>query len=139
MADDVRPVPDRRDHHIYLQAIEGLREDVREDIGHLRDDMREDNERLEKRMVAMVTDFIVAHGAEHKAQRESSDEAHGRFDAFIRSAELAQARRDGALGVFRFVLEQISRHWKPITAVLGGLAAVLLALSGSVSIEVVAG
>lgn len=110
---------------------------MREDIGQLRDDMREDNVRLEGRVVTMVTDFVVAHGNDHLAQRAQSEEAHQRFDGFIRAAELAQARREGALGVFRFIVEQLSRHWRPITAILAGLAAVLLAATGDIRLEVV--
>ena len=53
-------------------------------------------------------------------------------------AELAQARRDGALGVFRFVLELLARHWKPITAIVTSLTVAAAVVSGSIQIEVIA-
>ena len=136
MADD--PVLERRDNHTTLDAIRALRQDVREDVAGLRTDMREDNERLETRMVGMVTGFIVAHGAEHQAERTASNDAHARFDKFIKAAEYAEARRDGALGVFLFVLEHVSRHWRPITAILTAIATVILAATGNVQLQIVA-
>lgn len=117
--------------------MEGLRSDVREDIGQLRDDMREDNQRLEDRIMTVVTGFQTAHGAVHEGDRAENDAAHVRFDAFIRNAELVQARRDGALGVFRFAVELLSRNWKPLTVVLTAITAVLFAATGDLRIEIV--
>lgn len=128
---------DRRDHHVFLDAMEGLRSDVREDIGQLRDDMREDNERLEGRIMTVVTGFQTAHGAVHDSDKAANDLVHATFTAFIRNAELAQARRDGALGVFRFAIEVVSRNWKPITVVLTAATAVLFAATGDLRIEIV--
>lgn len=118
---------DRRDYGVFLAAID-----------HLRDDMREDNHRLEGRIMAVVTGFQTAHARVHDVDQAANEKAHDRFDAFIRSAELAQARREGALGVFRFVLEQLSRHWKPLLAILSGVAAVVLAAGGNIRFEVIA-
>jgi hypothetical protein len=120
-----------------LKAVEDLRADVREDIGHLRDDVREDNAALEHRVMTALGDFSVAHGREHTTEREASAAVHRRFDDFLRTAELNQARRDGALGVFRFLLEQTSRHAKPLTAVLLAAAGAALALAGNIRLEVV--
>lgn len=117
---------DRRDHHVFLDAIDGLR-----------DDMREDNHRLEQRIMAVVTGFVTTHGAVHDADRMLNDKAHDRFDAFIRAAEMAQARRDGALGVFRFAVELVAHHWKPLTVVLTATTAVLFAATGDIRIEIV--
>lgn len=119
-----------------LRAVEDLRADVREDIGHLRDDMREDNAALEGRVMSALTDFSTAHGKEHAVEREASTQAHRRFDEFVRAAELAQAKRDGALGVFRFLLEQLSRHSGAIVKVLGAAGAVLAIASGAIRLEV---
>ncbi len=136
---------DRRDNSSVHDAIEALREDVREDLGHLRDDVREDNERLEQRVMAAIHDvrtdaagFALDHAKVHIQRQEDTDAEHATFREFIRNAELAQARRDGALGVFRFVLEQLSRHWRPLVALLSSVLFGLAILTGSVSIEVVA-
>lgn len=128
MTDERVPEPvERRDNSGVYAAIEGLRDDV-----------REDNDRLERRLMAGVHEFAIRHGQEHLVERDEKALAHERFDAFIRSAELAQARREGALGVFRFVLEQLSRHWKPVFAILSGVAAVVLAAEGNIRFEVIA-
>lgn len=136
MVDEPRPDPDRRDNSAVHEAIEALRTDVREDIGHLRDDVREDLAASEGRLTKMVTDFITLHGRDHAAQRTESEVAHARFDTFIRAAELAQARRDGILGMFRFALELISRHAKPIATIILALTGAALALSGAVSVSI---
>ncbi|HEY6014587.1 MAG TPA: hypothetical protein VIU37_11280 [Candidatus Limnocylindrales bacterium] len=122
----------RRDNTLYLDAVEALRDDVREDIGHLRDDVREDIREVR----GVVTEFIVKHGADHTAQRLESEAAHQRFDSFIKSTEIAQARKDGALGVFRFVLEHLSRNIRPIAAIAGACAVTIAALAGAIHIEV---
>lgn len=119
-----------------FRAVEDLRADVREDIGHLRDDVREDNRALEGRVMSALTDFSATHGKEHAIEREASAAAHRRFDEFVRAAELAQAKRDGALGVFRFLLEQLSRHSGAIVRVLGAAGAVLAIASGAIRLEV---
>ena len=141
MADDQSP--DRRDNSGLYDAIEGLRDDVREDIGHLRDDVREDNERLEGRVMTAIEDvrrdaaeFALAHARVHTARQEETDAEHATFRTFVRNAELAQARRDGALGVFRFTVELVSRQWKPLTALLGGVATVAAIVSGAIQVDV---
>lgn len=136
MTDDPAAVPDRRDNSSVNAAIEALREDVREDIGHLRDDVREDLAASEGRLTRMVTDFITLHGRDHTAQRTESEIAHARFDTFIRAAELAQARRDGALGMIRYFLELVSRHAKPIATIILALAGAVLALSGAITVQI---
>lgn len=120
-----------------LRAVEDLRTDVREDIGHLRDDLREDNAALERRVMTALQEYAVAHGQVHSTEKAAAEVAHARFDTFIRNAELAQARRDGALGVFRFAVEQVSRHAKPISLVLAAVAAAGLALAGNIRFEVI--
>lgn len=138
MTDDVQPAPARDAPPGVYAAIENLRSDVREDIGHLRDDVREDIAASEGRIMATLTDYVRVHRDDHNTQRDASQTAHRRFEAFIDDMQLAQARRDGALGVFRFGLELVSRHWRPLTAVLFGLTGLVIALTGSIHIEVVA-
>lgn len=111
---------------MFLAAIDGLR-----------DDMREDNVRLEGRIMAVVTGFQAAHAAVHDSDRLENDRAHAVFEAFIRNAELNQARRDGALGVFRFAIEVVARNWRPITMILAAVTAVLFAATGDVRIEII--
>lgn len=120
------PDEDRRDYRVFHEAIDGLR-----------DDMREDNHRLEQRIMTVVTGFVATHGAVHDTDRVANDKAHDRFETFIRNAELAHARRDGALGVFRFAVELVSRNWKPLTVVLTAITAVLFAATGDIRIEIV--
>lgn len=117
---------DRRDYGPLLHAIEGLR-----------DDMREDNRSLEERIMSAVSYWQIAHGAIHDSDKAANDRAHARFDEFIRSAELAQAHRDGALGVLRFAIELVSRNWKPLTTILAALATLLFAATANLQIEIV--
>ena len=87
--------------------------------------------------MAALTDFVRVHGAEHSAQREESQAAHDRFDGFIRSFELAAARKAGALGVFRFAIELLSKHARPLVAVLGAAAVLIASLAGAFRVEVI--
>lgn len=128
----------RRSGDPFFDLVEALRTDVREDIGHLRDDVREDIQATEGRMTQMFTDFVRVHNDDHGAWRHENDTAHTRFSDFIRAAEIAQARRDGSLGVFRYALELVSRHAKPIALVIGTLATSAALLAGSIRIEVIA-
>lgn len=72
---------------------------------------------------ADLTTYETAHGKEHVAQRVESEEVHKRFDAFIASSTIAQAHRDGTLGVVRFMLELLGRNWKALAALAAGIAA----------------
>jgi hypothetical protein len=144
VADDDSPGASGATVGALFRAVEDLRDDMREDNGHLRDDMgqlrddmREDNAALEHRVMSALTDFSAAHGREHATEREESRLAHDRFDQFVRAAELAQARRDGVLGVFRFLLEQTSRHSGPIVRILVTAGGVLAVASGAIRLEVV--
>lgn len=90
--------------------------------------------RVESTVAGTRTDlnnYERAHGDEHAAIRKTSDEAHARFDTFIRGTEIAAARQDGALGVLRFVADLAGRNWKAIAAVATGVAA----LTGAVHIS----
>lgn len=119
-----------------LRAVEELRADAREDIGQLRDDMREDLAAMERRVMGALTDFTVAHGAEHAAGRAEAAAAHDHFDAFIKANELEQARKDGALGLVRFVVELTSRHARPLVSILFAAAAAAGIATGSIHIGI---
>lgn len=85
-----------------------------------------------------MTDFVIAHGRDHEAMQIERERDHGEFRAFMKNAELAQARRDGALGVFRFGVELLSRHARPLATLLVPILLFLLAALGNFRIEVVA-
>lgn len=138
MSDDGSRVPERRDNSSVYAALESLRDDVREDIASLRSQVRQDLAASESRLMATFTGYTVAHAADHDSHSKTSDAAHMRFDAWIRAAELAQARRDGALGVFRFVLAELSRNWKPLTAIITSIAVGTAFVTGSIGIQVMA-
>jgi hypothetical protein len=112
-------------------------------VAELRDDMREDNRRLEDRVMGAVSELrneqrqsIEAHAKDHLTAAIATESELGQIRLFMRNAELAQARRDGTLGVFRFVLEQLSRHWQPLAGVLMAAAAAALAVAGNIRIQV---
>lgn len=123
MVDDLGPL---------LEAIEGLRSDMREDLGAIRHDLADTEERL----VSQVTAYTSAHAQEHATVAAKSGEDHERFNAFIRNAELAQARRDGALGVIRFLFELTSRHSGALIKVVAAITAALLVVNGNVSVAI---
>ena len=108
-------------------------------LDRLRDDWREDLGGLEGRVMTAIGEsgrqfgaYREEHGREHIAQRGDSEAAHKRFDAFISAAAVAQARRDGALGVMKFIADALGRNWKALAAI-GGTVALLL---GNVHVNV---
>jgi hypothetical protein len=131
-------------------GLSGLIESVRTDIRALDARQREDLAQMEGRVTArvtalearqsetfeLVTEYAKNHGEEHEAEAVERREAHGKFYDFIRAAEVAEARRDGALGVLRFTVEQLSRHSARIVQIVLALAALLGIASGAVSVDV---
>ncbi len=101
----------------FQSLIEGLRDDVREDIREIRADLRQ---------------FIVDHGTMHEKEATERREAHTEFYAFIRKAELDNAKQAGALGVFRFVIEKLSANATRLVALILTLASAILAITGQV-------
>ncbi len=101
----------------FQQLIEGLRDDVREDIRDLREEWRK---------------FAVEHGQAHENEAIERRLSHGEFYEFIRQAELDSARKDGALGVVRFVIEKVSANSTRLVAVIVALASAILAVTGQV-------
>jgi len=111
-------------------------------LDRLRDDWREDLGGLEGRVMAAIegsqrefNEYARAHGDEHLATRAASDAIHSRFDAFVRSSELSQARKDGALGSIRFVLDVAGRNWKLVVALFTALGLALGNVHVNVGLE----
>lgn len=107
-------------------------------LDRLRDDVREDLVAMERRMTAAIetgnrqlSNYQTEHGQEHLTQRGESIAAHRRFDEFIQSAQLNQARKDGALGILKFVIDLFGRNWKAIAVAAGAL----LTFAGNVQIN----
>ena len=80
-------------------------------------------------------EYGKAHGEEHSTSRAATDAVHARFDTFIRSSEIAQARRDGLLGGIRFVLDVGSRNWKLLVLLFGAIGLALGNVQLSVGLE----
>lgn len=120
----------------FLRAIDGMRDDVREDLAGLRRDVREDQRVTEERLMGTMAQFARAHSAEHDERDLAIDTDLSKFRAFMRTAEIAQAKRDGALGVLRFVLELVSKHAKSIVAIACTGGALVGLLSGVVHVSV---
>lgn len=124
----------------------GARLGLREVLDLLRDDGAAAERRTQRLVDAMegrvmeaisevrgdLVRYEAVHGGEHVAQRTSSELAHQRFDAFIASSTLEAARRDGALGMTRLILDTFGRNWKAIAAA----AAAILAATGGVRISI---
>lgn len=128
MASADEPEERRRNDVVFLDALMGLRMEVTA----LRDDMREDSAALRQELGG----FALAHAKEHETTRLEAEAEHQTFHDFIRNAELAQARRDGYLGVFRFTVETLNKYWKPIGFLIIMLASVAAALAGALTISV---
>jgi len=123
-----------------LDAIDDLRDDYREDVGHLRDDFREDLGALETRVMAAIASVARSvddgnrlHAAVHAKDAESLADKLRTYDAWIEASKIAQARRDGALGIARYLADVVGRNWRGILAVAGGAAL----LFGQVHVTVV--
>ena len=99
--------------------------------------IRQELWRIEDRLVGDIAavaksleEFEKSHRDEHHAiatahelRRTNTD---ARFLAILRTQEgvtLADARRQGALGVFKVVLDTLSHNWPVLVALLGGLLA----------------
>jgi len=112
-----------------------------EAFDRVRDELRDEIQRSEGRVmtaVEAVQERIerseVTHAGIHAAEGESRQIAHARFEEFMHKAEIAAAKRDGALGIIRFSVDLLGRNWRGIVAA-GGAAWFLL---GGVHVQVVA-
>lgn len=119
----------RADIRALDERLTGQLEDVRADV-------REDNQRVEDRLMAALQTMATVHAREHSEEDADRERVHERFEKFIKAAELAQARKDGALGVFRFVVEVVGRNARPIAQICAGAGILLGVLSGSISVAV---
>lgn len=116
---------------------------IRGELSGLRDDFREDIREVRRDMQGSIDTVIVQHGKEHALERayltglkEEAELDHARFDTYIRNAELVQARRDGALGVFRFTIELLGRYYRPLGALIIALTFAVAAVVGALTVEI---
>lgn len=114
-----------------IRVLNDVKDELRREISASED-------RVQGSIAELRTDFEQAtttHAGIHAAEGESRSIAHQRFEDFMRKADIAQARRDGALGVVRFGADLVGRNWRGILA-LGTAAAILL---GNIRVEVIGG
>jgi hypothetical protein len=145
MVDDRRP-PEAVIAAGFQHLVEGLRDDVREDIAGLRTELGRVEERVTARVDAvdaaqrstrgLIERFGVEHSQLHEGEAEERRNAHSTFYEFIRAAELDKARRDGALGVIRWAVEMTARHSTRLVGVILAVAALLGVATGSVNVQV---
>jgi hypothetical protein len=113
-----------------LEAFDRVRDELRDEIrlseGRVMTAVQTVQTRLEQ--------SEVTHAGIHAVEGETRSIAHARFEEFMHKAELAAARRDGFLGVVRFMFDLIGRNWRGIAA--GGAAAWFVL--GGVHVQVVA-
>jgi len=130
----------------FAALVEGLRDDVREDIRDLRTEVGKSEERVTARVEAvaasqretrtLIEDYARGHGLEHEAEAEERRTAHSKFFDFIRQFELDQARRDGALGIARWSVELLSKNAPRLIAIIAALAGAIGFASGSITLEI---
>jgi hypothetical protein len=126
--------------------IEGLRDDVREDIRDLRGELGRTEERVTARVASLelkqgetrelLIDFAKGHGEEHEEEATERRAAHSTFYEFMRTREIQEARRDGALGVIRFGVELVSKHSPRLVQIALALTALLGIATGSIHLAV---
>lgn len=123
----------------YLAALDG----IRDELAGLRADVREDVRDVRTELRASIEGFALMHGREHIAEAAHLDElvaerdrVHADFAAFMRAAQLAQARRDGALGALRFVVELAGVHYRELGVLLGIALFGLAAIAGAIRIDI---
>jgi hypothetical protein len=130
----------------FAALVDGLRDDIRD----LRTDVREDLVLLEGRVTDQVAavkadqlathkfleDYAKGHSIEHESEASDRRAAHGTFYDFIRKFELDQARRDGALGMVRYLVELLSKHGPRLATAALGIAAALGVATGSIHVTV---
>lgn len=112
--------------------VEIFRADLRDLEGRLRSDIGD----VEDRLTAKIDTGTFNHAKLHDEERVERREIHGKLAEFIRSRELAEARRDGALGALRFTVELVSRHSGQLGYLAGALAVILGFLTGTLRVEV---
>jgi len=129
----------------FQSLIEGLRDDVREDIRDLRIEVGESEKRVSARVESVAEDqrgtrrfieeFASSHSEEHEAEAIDRRVTHTAFYEFIRHFELDKARRDGALGIARYSVELVSQHAPRLIALIAAMAAALGIATGNLHIS----
>lgn len=122
-----------------LNALDRFRDDVREDLGS-----------LETRLTALImenraalTSYSTTHNGVHGTERHETElaftdsrAAHVRFDDFIASSRVAQAHRDGALGVTRYIVELVASNAGALIKIALSVAAGALIAAGGVHVSI---
>lgn len=131
--------------HGFSALIDGLREDVRdlkEDLKEIRAELKSDlssaMSKLESRMEAQRQDsveYTIIHGKQHEEEALDRKTTHGEFRDFIRKFEIDEARKNGALGVFRYMIEIGSQHAPRIIAIIAAAAAAIGVINGSIQVS----
>ena len=130
----------------FAALVEGLRDDVREDIRDLRTEVGKSEERVTAQVEAvavaqretrtLIEDYAKGHGQEHEDEFDKRQATHSTFYDFMHRFELQQARRDGALGAARFSVELLSKNAPRLIAIIAALAGAIGVASGSINIEI---
>jgi hypothetical protein len=116
----------------------------------LRSDMREDLNALEGRVMGAIaenrrqlSDYAARHSEDHAALRSEwnagaleANVAHARYDAWIESEKIGQARKDGSLGVVRYLVTLVAANASGLVRVGLTIAALVLAGSGAVHLSI---
>lgn len=133
-----------------LNALNDFRGDVREDIAALRTEARSDITALEGRLMTAIvdnrralTDYSTTHNGVHVAERKETEAAfsesraaHDRFDEYISTQRVVQARKDGALGVTRYVVELVAANAGALVKILLAAAVAAIFATGGVHLSV---
>lgn len=80
--------------------------------------------------------YIDTHAGDHQAMRTTSEIHFAKYDAYIAANAIDQARRDGALGIARYVIDLLGRNWQVVGLIVAGVAAatgaVHISIGGSI-------
>lgn len=126
--------------HSISQTADQLRDDFRERDQQL----REDQQRMESRLVTAIQDlrgdfegWTVAHARIHDGHDTWSQRAYQELVDRVSTIDIAQARKEGALGLGRWLIEILGRNWQVLAIIVTALLAILgnihvnLGLTGS--------
>lgn len=130
----------------FTRLIDDLRDDVREDLRDIRTEIGKSEERVTARVAAVearqveardqLTEFVKAHSDEHEHYERRSTESHSALWDAVRHFQLNEARRDGALGIVRYLVELASKHAPRLAAIVLALAAALGFATGDISVAI---
>jgi hypothetical protein len=130
----------------FSRLIDDLRDDVREDLRDIRSEIKHSEERVTARVASVearqietreqLVEFARSHGDEHEQYEHRSAENHTALWEAFRRFEINEARRDGALGIIRYLVELTSRHAQRIAAIILALAATVGFASGGITVGI---